>query len=221
MREPLLGHSNARPFQISWFHPVSLALALMLPSGLKAQTATALPSLSGPGAIKNHAVKPVPGWIIFCRQRPGECAINSSDPATIGLTPQVWETLARVNRQVNAAIKPMTDMEHWGVVDHWGFAEDGYGDCEDYQLVKRERLVAAGFPRRALRMTAVIDRDGEPHAVMMVRTNQGDFVLDNKRDAILPWRQTGYIYLQREGSTGSTWVSIGRTFTSPVATAGR
>ena len=81
--------------------------------------------------------------------------------------------------------------------------------------------LAAGLVRRVLRMTAVIDGNGEPHAVLMVRTDRGDFVLDNKRDAILPWRKTGYVYLQREGSTGSTWVSLGAAFASPVATAGR
>ena len=140
---------------------------------------------------------------------------------TITLTPQAWETLTQVNRQVNASIRSTTDMEHWGVEDHWDFAEDGYGDCEDYQLVKRKRLVAAGFPRRALRMTAVIDGDGQPHAVLMVRTDRGDFILDNKQSTVLPWRRTGYIYLQREGGPGATWVSLGGAFASRVATAGR
>jgi len=115
----------------------------------------------------------------------------------------------------------MTDFEHWGIEDHWDFAEDGYGDCEDYQLVKRKRLAAADFPRRALRMTAVIDEDGAPHAVLMVRTDRGDFILDNKRSAVLPWRETGYVYLQREGSTGSNWVSLGAVSASAVATGGR
>ena len=164
---------------------------------------------------------PVPGWIRFCKQRPEECAVDPSEPARIALTPQTWEALTRINRQANAAIKPITDQEHWGVDDRWDLAEDGYGDCEDFQLVKRKRLVEAGFPHRALRMTAVIDEHGEPHAVLMAHTDGGDFVLDNKRDAILPWRRTGYIYLQREGSTGSTWVSLGEAFASPVRTAGR
>jgi predicted transglutaminase-like cysteine proteinase len=126
----------------------------------------------------------------------------------------------RVNRQVNAAITPMTDQEHWGSDDRWDFAEDGYGDCEDYQLVKRRRLVEAGFPRRVLRMTVVIDDEGRGHAVLMVRTDRGDFVLDNKRDALLPWEQTGYVYIKREGSDGLAWTSLGSA-TAPVATAGR
>ena len=28
----------------------------------------------------------------------------------------------------------MTGLEHRGVVDRWDFPDDGYGDCEDYQL---------------------------------------------------------------------------------------
>jgi predicted transglutaminase-like cysteine proteinase len=222
MRESLLGRLSARPFLNRGLHPMTLAMALAVSGGgAKAQMLTALPSSSGPAAMTSHPVTPVPGWIRFCKQRPEECAVNRSEPATITLTPQLWETLTRINRQVNATITPVTDIEHWGVEDHWGLAEDGYGDCEDYQLVKRERLVAAGFPRRVLRMTAVIDGDGEPHAVLMVRTDRGDFVLDNKRNAVLPWRRSGYIYLQREASTGATWVSLGGAFASTVATAGR
>ncbi|MGF9764027.1 transglutaminase-like cysteine peptidase [Microvirga sp. 0TCS3.31] len=90
-----------------------------------------------------------------------------------------------------------------------------------YGITIHQRLVAAGFPRRALRRTAVIDEDGAPHAVMMVRTDRGDFILDNQRNAVLPWRQTGYIYLQREGGTGATGISLGEAIASPVTTAGR
>jgi hypothetical protein len=56
---------------------------------------------------------------------------------------------------VNASIKAKTDKDRWGIEDIWDFAEDGYGDCEDYQLVKRKRPVEAGFSRRALRMTVM------------------------------------------------------------------
>ncbi len=198
-----------------------LALALPLGHGAEAQAVAALPSRSSPIATKRYAVTPVPGWTLFCQRRPEECAVDPAEPASITLTAQAWQTLVRINHQVNATIRPITDMEHWGVEEHWDFAEDGYGDCEDYQLVKRKRLVAAGFPRRALRLTAAIDREGSPHAVMMVRTDRGDFILDNKRNAVLPWRRTGYTYLQREDDTGKAWVSLGGAFVARVATAGR
>ena len=58
-------------------------------------------------------------------------------------------------------------------------------------------------------MTVVIDELGEGHAVLMVRTNQGDYVLDNKTSSILPWHRTGYVYIKRESQDTIGWVSLG------------
>jgi predicted transglutaminase-like cysteine proteinase len=196
-----------------------MALAV-LGGGALTQTKAALPAAVWRIA-RTGAATPIRAWVQFCQHQREECAVDPSEPATITLAPQAWQTLIRVNGQVNAAIKPMTDTKHWGVDDHWDLAEDGYGDCEDYQLVKRKRLVEAGFPRRALRMTVVMDEQGAGHAVMMVRTDRGDFILDNKRNAVLSWNQTGYTYVKREGDTGSTWASLEGAFASPIATAGR
>ena len=135
-------------------------------------------------------------WVRFCEQFPAECAVNASEPRTVELTPQVWNTIVAVNRRVNGKIKPITDKEHWGLVDRWEFPDDGMGDCEDFQLLKRRLLVERGLPRRAMRMTVVIDELGEGHAVLMVRTDRGDYILDNKTSAVLPWNQTGYVYRQ-------------------------
>jgi len=126
--------------------------------------------------------------------------------------------LATVNREVNRRIKPITDLKHWGVVDRWDFPDDGWGDCEDYQLLKRKLLADRGLPRRAMRMTVVQDGKGEGHAVLMVRTDRGDFILDNQRGAILPWTRTGYVFVKREGQTSRAWVSL-ETDASPVVTA--
>ena len=114
----------------------------------------------------------------------------------------------------------MTDLEHWSVVDRWDIPDDGYGDCEDYQLLKRKLLAAKGLPRRAMRMTVVIDEQGEGHAVLMLRTDRGDFILDNKRNAILPWQKTGYVFVKRESQDGTEWASLGAR-SSPVTTANR
>ena len=103
---------------------------------------------------------------------------------------------------MNARIKPITDKDHWGVVDRWEFPDDGKGDCEDYQLLKRKMLAERGLPRRAMRMTVVIDELGEGHAVLMIRTDRGDYILDNKTSAVLPWDQTGYVYVKRESQDG-------------------
>ena len=88
------------------------------------------------------------------------------------------------------------------------------------QLLKRHLLAEAGLPRRAMRMTVVIDEKGEGHAVLTLLTDRGDLVLDNKTSAVLPWHQTGYTFIKRESQDAVAWVSLGRA-ASPVTTANR
>ena len=76
------------------------------------------------------------------------------------------------------------DLGALGVADRWDLAEDGSGDCEDFQLLKRKLLAQSGLPRRAMRMTVVIDEKGEGHAVLTLLTDRGDLVLDNKTSAV-------------------------------------
>ena len=166
------------------------------------------------------AARPVAAWTAFCQRIPAECDVDTREPATIRFDPALWRTLTSVNRRVNARIRPITDQAHWGVVDRWDFPDDGFGDCEDYQLLKRRMVVERGLPRRALGMTVVIDDIGEGHAVLMVRTDRGDFILDNKTNTILSWRDTGYAYIKREGQDGRAWVNLDGG-ASPVATANR
>lgn len=220
MRQPFFELIDVRSSSWRTFHSAAVILTLVVSAAAAqahTQTGSILPSITPPVA-KVGAAKPIIGWLRFCEQNPIECTVDPSEPATIELTTKDWQTLNRVNQQVNAGIKAKTDKDHWGVEDIWDYAEDGYGDCEDYQLVKRKRLVEAGFPRRALRMTVVIDEEGAGHAVMMVRTTRGDFILDNKRNAILPWHKTGYVYIKLEGDEGSTWASLGGRI-SPSMTA--
>src|SRR4051794_17660350 len=106
------------------------ALALVFVAGaVEAQTLASLPAPSQTLERTGQA-RPVAAWVKFCGRYPGECAVDPSEPAVISLTPDVWRTIVSVNRRVNSRIKPMTDLEHWGLVDRWDFPEDGYGDCE-------------------------------------------------------------------------------------------
>jgi predicted transglutaminase-like cysteine proteinase len=185
----------------------------------QAQALAALPAAT-PRAEAAGQTRPVQAWIKLCERDPQECAVNVNQSETITLTRQAWQALVSVNAKVNATIKPLTDEDHWGVADVWSLPTDGYGDCEDYQLLKRKLLVDAGLPRRALLMTVVIDEKGEGHAVLMARTDRGDLILDNKASSVLPWHQTGYIYVKREGQDGLAWTSLGGAM-SPIATANR
>jgi predicted transglutaminase-like cysteine proteinase len=193
------------------------ALAFAQPS--RGQALASLPQASAP-ALKVGEARPLAAWTEFCHRLPAECTVDATEPAEVALTAKVWQTITLTNRRVNGAIKPVTDQDHWGVADRWDLAEDGYGDCEDYQLLKRKLLVEAGFPRRAMRMTVVIDEKNEGHAVLMVRTDRGDFILDNKTDGVLPWFQTGYVFVKRESQDAIAWVSLGGAI-SPTMTANR
>lgn len=197
---------------------VGLSL-LFLGAAAEAQTVAALPTASNP-ILNMGSAKPILGWVKFCESYPSECAINTAEPETVTLTPQVWKTIVSVNQRVNSNVKAITDADHWGAVDVWGFPDDGKGDCEDYQLLKRRILSESGLPRRAMRMTVVIDELGEGHAVLVIRTNQGDYVLDNKTSSVLPWERTGYVYVKRESQDNIGWVSLGGV-TSPTTTANR
>jgi predicted transglutaminase-like cysteine proteinase len=104
----------------------------------------------------------------------------------------------------------MTDMDHWGVVEKWSYPDDGYGDCEDYALLKRRMLTEAGWPREALLMTVVREKSGDGHAVLTVKTDKGEFILDNQETKILLWSETSYRYVKRQSqSDPNRWVALG------------
>src|SRR5262249_14594218 len=130
------------------------------------------------------------GWAEVCQERPWECKAEMVQPRDVQLTKAAFKELDRVNRYVNDHVTPMTDLEHYGVVEKWTYPEDGYGDCEDYVLLKRRMLMQLGWPREALLITVVRDKKGDGHAVLTVKTDQGEFVLDNQSEEIAPWSQT-------------------------------
>jgi predicted transglutaminase-like cysteine proteinase len=186
---------------------VGAATLLGLAATAQAQTLASLPSEAG-AKVQGDA-RPIAAWVTFCQSYAAECAVDRTEPPRISLTPATWAT-----------VEPMTDQDHLHVADRWDLAEDGIGDCEDFQLLKRHLLAEAGLPRRAMRMTVVIDEKGEGHAVLTLVTDRGDLVLDNKTNAILPWHRTGYVFIKRESQDAVAWVSLGGV-TSPVTTANR
>lgn len=195
------------------------AAAMMAGAGVSAQTLAALPTPVA-GAATVGPANPIPAWTTFCREHPAECGVNPAEPAQITLNAKTWQLIQSVNQRVNAMIEPVTDQEHWNIPDVWSLPTDGRGDCEDFQLLKRKLLAEAGLPRRAMRITVVIDHAGEGHAVLTLRTDRGDLILDNKTGRVLPWYQTGYVFVKREGQAGTAWVSLGGA-TSPITTANR
>ncbi len=163
-----------------------------------------------PFLLTGDAARPPIGWVEFCAEHPRECDVKPTAPRDAVLSPKAWKDLVRVNKKVNETIKPMTDLEHYGVVEKWAYPDDGYGDCEDYVLLKRRMLIEAGWPREALLITVVRDRKGDGHAVLTVKTDRGEFILDNQNEAIVLWSDTGYRYVKRQSqSDPNIWISLG------------
>lgn len=126
----------------------------------------------------------------------------------MALTQDRWDELIQINHEVNRAVLPISDMDLYSVPEVWAFP-DRYGDCEDYVLLKRHRLMQAGWPSGSLLITVVRDIDGGGHAVLTVRTDRGDFVLDNQEALIKHWTETPYSYLKRQSSKhAGKWVSV-------------
>jgi predicted transglutaminase-like cysteine proteinase len=162
------------------------------------------------------------GWTEFCVEYDPECKTKPSMPRDVVLSSQAWKDLQRTNLWVNTHVKPMTDMEHWGVVERWNYPDDGYGDCEDYALQKRKMLMQAGWPREALLMTVVRDQHGDGHAVLTVKTDKGEYVLDNQTDEISLWSETGYRFVKRQSQADpNVWVSLGEPRSVPLTATAR
>jgi predicted transglutaminase-like cysteine proteinase len=162
------------------------------------------------------------GWIEFCSEYAPECETRPLDARDVVLTSKAWRDLVRINKWVNDTVKPVTDLEHWGLVERWNYPDDGYGDCEDYVLLKRRMLMQSGWPRQALLVTVVRDKQGDGHAVLTVKTDKGEFVLDNQNEEILLWSDTGYRFVKRQSQNDpNTWLALGDTRPAPATAAAR
>ncbi|WP_313531133.1 transglutaminase-like cysteine peptidase [Shinella sp.] len=169
-----------------------------------AQAAMALPANIPLAGATNQPI----GHYEFCKQYADECRSNGKDTGPLVLTQENWKTILNVNYSANTDVQPMTDMEIYGVEEKWAYP-DAVGDCEDYVLLKRKRLIESGISPSNLLITVVLQPNGEGHAVLTVRTDRGDFVLDNMRNKVLLWSETEYRYLKRQSSANAgKWVKL-------------
>ena len=161
------------------------------------------------------------GFVQFCARMPEECQQGPMEEQRFSATPERLSELDTINRRVNREIAPATDMEIYGQAEYWTIPTTR-GDCEDYALLKRKRLMARGWPASALLMTVVRDEKGEGHAVLTARTLQGDFILDNKIDEVKAWHRTRYEFIMRQSYLNTQiWMSLDPSeATSSLAIAG-
>jgi predicted transglutaminase-like cysteine proteinase len=177
--------------------------------------------------VEVEKAEPPQGWTEFCVQNSAECDVKSADPRVIALTHDTWAALVDVNRSVNAHVRPATARQLWGFANEWHYPTDGQGDCKSYVLLKRRRLIEAGFPGQALLITIVWTKEATGHAVLIARTDRGDFVLDNLSSEVQLAYATDYSFVKRQSPfDANAWVYIdgnpsrqGRTV-APLRVAG-
>jgi predicted transglutaminase-like cysteine proteinase len=143
---------------------------------------------------------------------PAPNALTDGDLATLPrATRGVMRQLDQVNRQINRSLIPRADADEYGADDYWALPlETGqrYGDCEDYVLEKRHALEALGYPQRALSIAFVESGRLKRHAVLLVSTDAGEMVLDSLSPWVVPWRQAGYVWLERQSfARPDLWVA--------------
>ena len=164
---------------------------------------------------------PPVGYVDYCARQPDECQPRGVSQPEVELSSERWRLLNEVNDYVNAKIRPAHDIDLHGVPERWSIPTDA-GDCEDYVLLKKRYLEELGFPAATLLITVVIEEQGGGHAVLSVRTTAGDFILDNRRDGIKRWSDTGYFFLKRQSQDNPlAWVALTpRNTPDPAAIAG-
>lgn len=148
------------------------------------------------------------GHAEFCKSRPDECRANPNPVAAVTLNEDLWQQLLNVNATVNQAVVPITDQDLYQVEEFWTYP-NGYGDCEDYVLAKRRDLMNAGWPASTLLISVVKQANGQGHAVLLVRTDRGDLVLDNQVGTVDLWNSTPYKYIKRQSQAhAGQWVDM-------------
>jgi len=151
---------------------------------------------------------PPVGHVNFCARNRGECKSLGGTVRKVVLEKTNWKIMHEVNNYSNKTVTPVTDEQLYKVPEYWTFPTNA-GDCEDYVLQKKRYLEGLGFPAETLLITVVLDEKGLGHAVLTVRTDRGDFILDNMRNDIRAWNATGYTFIKRQSQINPRqWVSL-------------
>lgn len=125
------------------------------------------------------------------------------------LTQDDIDLVRKVNLKVNRQIREVSDSRQYRKLDYWTLPLSARGDCEDFALLKKQQLVAAGFAPERLLIATVLDHNRQGHAVLILRADSGDYVLDNLTNRIKPWQSTRYIFLRMQNPDAPRkWVGL-------------
>jgi predicted transglutaminase-like cysteine proteinase len=194
---------------------IALGLALVIsmpgpPSQAAASGGDAPRMSAGNGGPADAALAPTlppVGFVEFCARNPMQCT-PAAGPGRVSMSEDRWRLVYRLNSLVNAQIIPEDDRTLYGEDEYWAYPTVA-GDCEDYVLLKQHYLERLGLPRSSLLITVVLDEANEGHAVLTLQTTEGDFVLDNRHNAIRRMADADYTFLKRQSQRDPRqWVSL-------------
>jgi predicted transglutaminase-like cysteine proteinase len=153
---------------------------------------------------KRPVVAPV-GFAGVCERYDWACAGGTAGSGSDGLL-----TVARrVNAIVNGSVAEAEDDAQYGTDELWALPTARGGDCEDFALMKKHELILRGVPAGRLLIATVLDHDRQPHAVLVVRAEEGDYVLDNLTDRVVRWDRTGYSFIRiQDPRAPSRWAAV-------------
>lgn len=194
-------------FAVAALAAVSTTASVATAAGLGGLTRSFKGS-AGAEFIKARAPTLAPfAHVMFCMQNPGECRSEGASAKVVELTTEKRAVLMAVNQRVNRSIKPRYDTAG-PLGDTWSLAPRE-GDCEDYAITKRHVLMSSGWPASALRLAVVRTASGEGHTVLVVRTSEGDLVLDNRTAAVRSWKRAGLRWLKIQSAENPrTWYAL-------------
>jgi predicted transglutaminase-like cysteine proteinase len=157
--------------------------------------------------------------IQFCITYPDDCRRKVNFHRPFRMTEARLATLHEVNLAVNKRIAPVrieSPIKSWTIAPR-------AGDCNDYAVTKRHELLARGFPSYVLTLAVVRTSQGEGHLVLVVRSHEGDYVLDNLRPQPVLWTRSNYQWLRiqsaRDPQRWTVATADYRVRTIPVADA--
>ena len=147
------------------------------------------------------------GYYEFCKRDASRCTKKEPEQK-LSLDRNNWNEIIATNSFVNSTIKPVTDLENFGMEEFWTYPTK-QGDCEDYALLKRKILNEKGIPLSSLLLTVVYDANDGGHAVLTVATDKGDFILDNQEAKVFRWQDAELTYIKRQSPKNpNVWESL-------------
>ncbi|NNK79039.1 MAG: hypothetical protein HKP40_10040 [Litoreibacter sp.] len=143
----------------------------------------------------------------ICQKYAWACA--TSRKGAKALTEDQLKLARKINRSVNRRVTQITDRSQYREEEVWALPTRRGGDCEDFVLLKKRLLMLNGIAPERLLIATALDRKRNSHAVLILRTDEGDYVLDNLNSRMLHWKKTGYIFLRLQNSNAPhSWSGV-------------